>query len=41
MKMEAAITAPNAGKIGRVAVTATAQVEGGDLLAELQRSGAQ
>ena len=32
MKMEAAITAPKAGKVGRVAVSATAQVEGGDLL---------
>ena len=32
MKMEAAITAPKAGTITRVAVSATAQVEGGDLL---------
>jgi pyruvate carboxylase len=32
MKMEAAITAPKAGKVGRVAVSPTAQVEGGDLL---------
>ncbi|MGV0716527.1 pyruvate carboxylase [Mycolicibacterium sp. XJ662] len=32
MKMEAAITAPKAGKISRVAVSTTAQVEGGDLL---------
>ena len=32
MKMEAAITAPKAGTVGRVAVAATAQVEGGDLL---------
>jgi pyruvate carboxylase len=32
MKMEAAITAPKAGKVERVAVSATAQVEGGDLL---------
>ncbi len=32
MKMEAAITAPKAGKVTRVAVSATAQVEGGDLL---------
>jgi pyruvate carboxylase len=32
MKMEAAITAPKAGKVGRVAVSTTAQVEGGDLL---------
>ncbi|MFN8102641.1 MAG: pyruvate carboxylase [Mycobacterium sp.] len=33
MKMEAAITAPKAGTVQRVAVTPTAQVEGGDLLA--------
>ncbi len=33
MKMEAAITAPKAGTVNRVAVAATAQVEGGDLLA--------
>lgn len=32
MKMEAAITAPKAGTVARVAVAATAQVEGGDLL---------
>jgi pyruvate carboxylase len=32
MKMEAAITAPKAGEVDRVAVSATAQVEGGDLL---------
>ncbi|MGE2733890.1 pyruvate carboxylase [Mycolicibacterium vaccae] len=32
MKMEAAITAPKAGTVGRVAVADTAQVEGGDLL---------
>jgi pyruvate carboxylase len=32
MKMEAAITAPKAGTIARVAVSQTAQVEGGDLL---------
>lgn len=32
MKMEAAITAPAAGTVERVAVSATAQVEGGDLL---------
>ncbi|OMC06598.1 pyruvate carboxylase [Mycolicibacterium fortuitum] len=32
MKMEAAITAPRAGTVERVAVSATAQVEGGDLL---------
>ena len=32
MKMEAAITAPKAGRVARIAVPATAQVEGGDLL---------
>lgn len=32
MKMEAAITAPKAGTVERIAVSATAQVEGGDLL---------
>jgi len=32
MKMEAAITAPKAGAVKRVAVSATEQVEGGDLL---------
>ncbi len=32
MKMEAAITAPKAGTIARVAVSDTVQVEGGDLL---------
>lgn len=32
MKMEAAVTAPRAGKVARVAVSGTAQVEGGDLL---------
>jgi pyruvate carboxylase len=32
MKMEAAITAPKSGTVERVAVSATAQVEGGDLL---------
>jgi pyruvate carboxylase len=32
MKMEAAITAPKAGTVDRVAVAATGQVEGGDLL---------
>ena len=32
MKMEAAITAPKAGAVARVAVADTAQVEGGDLL---------
>jgi pyruvate carboxylase len=35
MKMEAAITAPKAGTVVRVAVAATAQVEGGDLLVVL------
>ncbi|QZT64133.1 pyruvate carboxylase [Mycolicibacterium austroafricanum] len=32
MKMEAGITAPKGGTVARVAVSATAQVEGGDLL---------
>ncbi|ORA83854.1 pyruvate carboxylase [Mycobacterium malmoense] len=32
MKMEAAVTAPKAGKVARIAVSHTAQVEGGDLL---------
>jgi pyruvate carboxylase len=32
MKMEAAVTAPKAGKVTRIAVSHTAQVEGGDLL---------
>ena len=32
MKMEAAITAPKAGTVSRIAVSRTAQVEGGDLL---------
>jgi pyruvate carboxylase len=32
MKMEAAVTAPKAGKVVSVAVSRTAQVEGGDLL---------
>ncbi|MFI2838960.1 pyruvate carboxylase [Mycolicibacterium sp. PDY-3] len=32
MKMEASITAPKAGTVTRIAVTGTAQVEGGDLL---------
>ncbi len=36
MKMEAAITAPKAGSVARVAVSDTAQVEGGDLLIVVQ-----
>jgi pyruvate carboxylase len=36
MKMEAAITAPKQGIVDRVAVAATAQVEGGDLLAVIR-----
>ncbi|MBO0679094.1 pyruvate carboxylase [Mycolicibacterium sp. S2-37] len=32
MKMEAAITAPHAGTVERIAVAATSEVEGGDLL---------
>jgi pyruvate carboxylase len=35
MKMEAAITAPRAGTVGRVAIGRVQQVEGGDLLVEL------
>ncbi|WP_040737502.1 biotin/lipoyl-containing protein, partial [Nocardia tenerifensis] len=35
MKMEAAITAPRAGVVGRVAIGSVQQVEGGDLLIEL------
>jgi pyruvate carboxylase len=35
MKMEAAITAPTAGRVGRLAITRIQQVEGGDLLVEL------
>ncbi|WP_067854264.1 pyruvate carboxylase [Nocardia shimofusensis] len=36
MKMEAAITAPRAGVVARIATTKVQQVEGGDLLVELQ-----
>ncbi|KRE32027.1 pyruvate carboxylase [Mycobacterium sp. Soil538] len=39
MKMEAAITAPKAGAVTRVAVSATAQVEGGDLLVVVTTAG--
>ncbi|MGV9796996.1 pyruvate carboxylase [Mycobacterium sp. NPDC003449] len=39
MKMEAAITAPNAGTVERVAVATTAQVEGGDLLVVVGSAG--
>jgi pyruvate carboxylase len=35
MKMEAAITAPKGGTVARIAVSHTAQVEGGDLLMEV------
>jgi pyruvate carboxylase len=35
MKMEAAITAPKAGKVGRLAIGSVQQVEGGDLLVVL------
>ena len=38
MKMEAAISTPNSGTIERVAVAATAQVEGGDLLMVVNRA---
>lgn len=36
MKMEAAITAPVAGTVGRLAFAVTTQVEAGDLIVELQ-----
>jgi pyruvate carboxylase len=39
MKMEAAITAPKAGTVDRVAVAATGQVEGGDLLVVISSVG--
>ncbi|UNB50472.1 pyruvate carboxylase [Mycolicibacterium sp. YH-1] len=39
MKMEAAITAPKAGTVDRIAVSATAQVEGGDLLLVVGSAG--
>jgi pyruvate carboxylase len=39
MKMEAAITAPKAGTVARVAVSETAQVEGGDLLVVIEGTG--
>ncbi|WP_019969619.1 pyruvate carboxylase [Mycobacterium sp. 141] len=39
MKMEAAITAPKAGTVARVAVAPTAQVEGGDLLVVVGSAG--
>ncbi len=39
MKMEAAITAPKAGTVERVAVATTAQVEGGDLLVVVGSTG--
>jgi len=35
MKMEAAITAPKAGRVARLAITRVQQVEGGDLLVEI------
>ena len=35
MKMEAAITAPKAGTVGRLAINKIQQVEGGDLLVEI------
>ncbi len=38
MKMEAAITSPVAGTVGRVAIPATAQVEAGDLVVFVQAS---
>jgi pyruvate carboxylase len=39
MKMEAAITAPEAGTVQRIAVSETAQVEGGDLLVVVTGNG--
>jgi len=36
MKMEAAIAAPSAGTVVRVAIGTVAQVEGGDLLVVLE-----
>jgi pyruvate carboxylase len=36
MKMEAGITAPKEGTVARVAIGAVQQVEGGDLLLELE-----
>ncbi|MGA6166104.1 pyruvate carboxylase [Amycolatopsis magusensis] len=36
MKMEAAITAPSGGKVGRLAINSVQQVEGGDLLVVLE-----
>jgi pyruvate carboxylase len=36
MKMEAAITSPVAGKVARIAIAATQQVEAGDLLVEVR-----
>jgi len=36
MKMEAAITAPVSGTVGRLAIPATQQVDAGDLLVVLQ-----
>jgi pyruvate carboxylase len=36
MKMEASITAPSAGRVARLAIAATRQVEGGDLLLVLE-----
>lgn len=35
MKMEAAITAPKAGRVSRLAINRIQQVEGGDLLVEI------
>jgi pyruvate carboxylase len=36
MKMEAGITAPKEGTVARVAIGSVQQVEGGDLLLELE-----
>ncbi|MGA4792491.1 biotin/lipoyl-containing protein, partial [Nocardia sp. AB354] len=40
MKMEAAITAPRAGVVARVAIGTVQQVEGGDLLVDMDLNGA-
>ena len=39
MKMEASITAPVAGKVSRVAISAVEQVQGGDLLVAIDPAG--
>jgi pyruvate carboxylase len=39
MKMEAAITSPVAGRVARLAVPSTQQVDAGDLLVVVQPEG--